>query len=615
LPALQRLGVAVLIGMLIGLDRERSDLSGQRLLFAGVRTFPIIALAGALPQCVPGPAGIILLIAGFIAVAAITVVSYAHSAAHGESGATTEIAALVTFMLGALAGSGEMVIAGAVGVGVAVLLASKLRLESLSRALAPEELAAVLELAVISVIVLPLLPRRGYGPWSILNPFEIWLVVVLVTALSFAGFVAMRILGERRGLTVTGIIGGMVSSTAVTLAMAGRSRDAGPGAASSSAAAVILASTVMCVRVAVLAGIVGAGILPRLLPVVVVMGSVGFVAARLVMRRAGRQDAKPARPLGNPFRLRAAIIFAAIYVLVRVARACGAGVFRRSRDVRRRLLGIAGRRRRADNRVRARRHGERQLARPGSGRRHRDGGEHRREDRARRRSRSRRVPPPRGAGARGDGDRRRCGRGAGVHARVTRQEGRPGGERESAPAPVRNSGVSAGSRQVLQHGALVIVAGTDLEELAVADLELAGDLADLGFLDARDRVVGRRHREQAVQELLALCMRAVFAELARHEEVLGGAEEVSLGLGDLQRQHRLRARQLAVVEDQLLHALVFRFGHLGIGAGDPAQKVGERCQLAGPSRIHRFELADDAADGFRVPFHRIRGGCETEEAA
>jgi uncharacterized membrane protein (DUF4010 family) len=319
LPALQRLGVAVLIGMLIGLDRERSDLSGQRLLFAGVRTFPIIALAGALPQCVPGPAGIILLIAGFIAVAAITVVSYAHSAAHGESGATTEIAALVTFMLGAVAGSGEMVIAGAVGVGVAVLLASKLRLESLSRALAPEELAAVLELAVISVIVLPLLPRRGYGPWSILNPFEIWLVVVLVTALSFAGFVAMRILGERRGLTVTGIIGGMVSSTAVTLAMAGRSRDAGPGAASSSAAAVILASTVMCVRVAVLAGIVGAGILPRLLPVVVVMGIVGFVAARLVMRRASGHGSKPARPLGNPFRLRAAILFAAIYVLVRVA--------------------------------------------------------------------------------------------------------------------------------------------------------------------------------------------------------------------------------------------------------------------------------------------------------
>src|SRR2546422_4758489 len=111
---------------------------------------------------------------------------------------------------------------------------------------------AALELAVITVIVLPLLPDRGYGPWQVLNPREIWIVVVLVSALSFVGFVAMRVLGPGRGMVITGAVGGLVSSTAITISMAERSHS---GAARSAAAsAAVLASTIMCVRMAVLAG-------------------------------------------------------------------------------------------------------------------------------------------------------------------------------------------------------------------------------------------------------------------------------------------------------------------------------------------------------------------------
>jgi len=322
LPALQRIGVAVLIGLLIGLDRERSDLRGSRLLFAGVRTFPLIAVAGALPILLGaaiGPLfGLALLIASFVAIGAIALVSYVRSTALGEVGATTEIAALATFLLGALAGGGQLILAGATGVLVAVLLASKPRLEGLSRALSAEELVAVLELAVISVIVLPLLPRRGYGPWEVLNPFEIWLVVVLVTALSFAGFVAMRLLGERRGLTVTGIAGGLVSSTAVTLSMAERSRGADV-MAQPVAAAAIVASSVMCLRVAVVAGVVASGVLPRLIPILAAMALVGFGAAAW-LGRAAPADFGPARKrLPNPFSLRRAMTFGAIYALVRLA--------------------------------------------------------------------------------------------------------------------------------------------------------------------------------------------------------------------------------------------------------------------------------------------------------
>jgi len=169
---------------------------------------------------------------------------------------------------------------------------------------------------VVTVIVLPLVPNHGYGPWQVLNPFEIWGVVVLVSALSFAGFVAMRLLGEQRGLTVAGLLGALVSSTAVTVSMATQAR-ASKALAGVAAGAAVLASTVMCLRVAVFAGAVNVGILPRLLPVVGSMTVAGAVAAWLLMRRAVPPPAESAgAKLTNPFSLTAAVTFGVIYALV-----------------------------------------------------------------------------------------------------------------------------------------------------------------------------------------------------------------------------------------------------------------------------------------------------------
>jgi uncharacterized membrane protein (DUF4010 family) len=315
----ERLLVAILVGVLIGLDRERAEARKAHKLFAGVRTFPLIALAGAVPMLLIDRVGPALLVACFVAVAAVALVSYLRGSAAGDIGATTEIAALATFLIGALAGAGELVLAGATGVAVAVLLVAKPRLEGFSRALTQQELAAVLELAVITVIVLPLVPNRGYGPWEVLNPFEIWLVVVLVSALSFAGFVAMRLLGEQRGMLVAGVVGALVSSTAVTVSMATQSRTS-QGLARIAAAAAVAASAVMCVRVAVFAGAVNLAILPRLLPVVIVMGLEGTIAAWLLVRGTGSPDGTPgATKLSNPFSLTAAVTFAVVYAAVLVA--------------------------------------------------------------------------------------------------------------------------------------------------------------------------------------------------------------------------------------------------------------------------------------------------------
>ncbi len=274
----ERRFVALLVGALIGLDRERSEVRKTHQLFAGVRTFPLIALTGAVPMLVIDITGPALLIASFVAVATVTVVSYLRTSTDGDVGATTEIAAFATFLLGVLAGAGYMQIAGTGGIGVAILLVAKPRIEAFSHALTSEELSATLELAVISVIILPLLPNHGYGPWQVLNPFDIWLMVVLVSGLSFAGFIAMRLWGERQGLLIAGVIGALVSSTAVTMAMATRSR-ADNNLEHMAAPAAVLASTIMCLRVAVHAGIVNVSVLPQLLPVLGAMTLAGLLAA------------------------------------------------------------------------------------------------------------------------------------------------------------------------------------------------------------------------------------------------------------------------------------------------------------------------------------------------
>ena len=311
--ALKRLLVALLVGLLIGVDRERAEERKQRKLFAGVRTFPLIAVVAAMLTLLRGELGPWPLLLGLGAVAAIVLVSYRASVRLGETGATTEVAALATYALGAMAGVGELEVAGATAVALAVLLAAKPPLERFSRAISEAEMAAALELAVLSAIVLPLLPDRGFGPWQVLNPFRIWMVVVMVSAMSFAGFIAVRWRGEAAGELLAAGLGGLVSSTATTVAMAARSRDA-PQRAGALAAAAVLASTVMCVRLAVLVGVVAPPLLPRIGPAMAAMAATGLLATLILHRTAPRHDVDPGRaPVENPFRLRSALLFGAIF--------------------------------------------------------------------------------------------------------------------------------------------------------------------------------------------------------------------------------------------------------------------------------------------------------------
>ncbi|HEU5299796.1 MAG TPA: MgtC/SapB family protein [bacterium] len=310
---LLRLLVAAALGGLIGLERERAEmLSGS--MFAGVRTFPLFSLLGAVLVAATGGIGLVPAV-GFAAVATLVIISYVRTSLI-DIGVTTETAALATYWIGALAGAGHLVVAGVLGIAMTVLLASKQRLEALSRTLSPEEVRAALLFAVIAVVVLPLLPDARYGPWGVWNPRELWGIVVIVSGLSFAAFIGMRVLGARRGLYASGLLGGLISSTAVTVSLAARSREE-PERSLPMAASAGMASLVMVVRVGVLAAIAGPAVLPFLTPFLVALFLGGALVIGLLLRRAPVGDM--ATGVSNPFRLDQAIRFSLVFAGILLA--------------------------------------------------------------------------------------------------------------------------------------------------------------------------------------------------------------------------------------------------------------------------------------------------------
>ena len=214
-------------GFIIGLERgwrEREQAEGSRV--AGLRTFALIGLLGGAAATLHDHFGVWPLAMGLFALALLGAVSYREWVrVSGNLSATSTIAALLAYTLGAMAASGSPVLAVGVAVIVAVLLDLKSTLHRWLRVIEHRELSAALQMLVLSVVVLPWLPDRGYGPYEALNPYGLWWAVVLVVGLSLAGHVAMRFTGPQRGTFWTGVLAGLASSTAATLALSRRARD------------------------------------------------------------------------------------------------------------------------------------------------------------------------------------------------------------------------------------------------------------------------------------------------------------------------------------------------------------------------------------------------------
>ncbi len=319
---LKGLLAALGIGLLVGIERERSKGEGPSRAAAGLRTFALVALAGAVAERV-GNVGIALA-GAFVVLAALA--GYRHTREH-DPGLTTEFALLLVFLLGVLA-MREVLLAAGLGVVVALLLAAKSRLHRFVRqTLSEQELHDALLLAAGAAIVLPLLPDRAIDPWQVLNLRSLWVLALIVMVINATGHVALRAIGAQRGLLLAGFAGGFVSSTATIAAMGSRvRRDPALLPACTSAALVSNVSTVL--QLAAVCGALSQALLRELALPLLASGLVvgAFALASAWRSRQATAQATPGIG-GRPFEPRHVLVFVAVVALVLLASAALLEVF------------------------------------------------------------------------------------------------------------------------------------------------------------------------------------------------------------------------------------------------------------------------------------------------
>lgn len=316
----QQLGIALALGLLIGTERgwhERAAPEGGRV--AGIRTFGLAGLLGGLI----GLASLKLTVAfaglAFAGFAGLVIVGYWQAVRNDadQLGMTTEVALLMTFTLGLLSTLGYPLIAAASAVIVTILLGLKPVLHAWLTRLSAGELNAALKFLLISVVMLPLLPNQGYGPWSALNPHLAWWMVVLVSGLSFMGYLSIKLAGSRRGIMLSSLLGGLVSSTAMTLSL---SRYAREGRYSSNllAAGILAASSIMFPRVLIEAAAINPTLIPALAPPMLAMALVMLAVAVYFWRRVPNEESIHQTNLPNPFELGSALKFGLLLAVIMI---------------------------------------------------------------------------------------------------------------------------------------------------------------------------------------------------------------------------------------------------------------------------------------------------------
>lgn len=299
------------IGLLIGLERERHPRAR-----AGLRTFALVALLAAvlafLGDALATPW---MLIVGLAVVGAMIVAAYAREEAYTEPGTTTVAALLICYGLSAMVWYDQVRTAVMLAIVTVILLYFKTELQGITRRLTRRDLISVLQFAVLTLIVLPVLPDQNYGRYGVLNPYKIWLVVVLISGVSLAGYIALRFVGQRYGAPLLGFLGGLVSSTATTLVYARHARSQ-PDMQALAVFVIVIANIVVLVRLAVVSAVISPGILKTLLPILASGFLAGVLALLYLWRRKTADNEAPIPDIKNPTELRIALSFAVAYSVV-----------------------------------------------------------------------------------------------------------------------------------------------------------------------------------------------------------------------------------------------------------------------------------------------------------
>jgi len=315
-----RFGVALFIGVLVGLQREvasdEADDPSQKT-FAGVRTFALLSLVGCTAAFVADQLALPWAFIGIILpIGALITAAYLLTGSRGDVGMTTEVAALIVVLSGALCFWDQLALAVALGVVTTALLSFKLELHGFAERLTREDVVATLKFAIITAIILPVLPNQSFAspPFDVLNPYKIWLMVVLISGISFLGYVLIKLVGSRQGIGLTGLLGGLVSSTAVTLSFSQRSKKE-DRLAKPFALAILIAWTIMFVRVLVEVTATNRPLLGVVWLPIAAAGIAGLVYGAYLYFAPHDGEAGGVA-VSNPFELGPAITFGLLYGLI-----------------------------------------------------------------------------------------------------------------------------------------------------------------------------------------------------------------------------------------------------------------------------------------------------------
>ena len=306
-----QLAIALGLGLLVGLQREHVT---KRL--GGVRTFPLVTMLGTISGLLAQSFGGWMVAAGLLALTGIIVIGDLAELREDklDPGVTTEVAMLLMFVIGAYLAVGRREVAIALGGAVAVLLQFKGELHGIARKLGEDDLRAIMQFVLISCIILPVLPDKTYGPYAVINPRNIWLMIVLIVGLSLSGYIAYKFFGSKVGVVLSGILGGLISSTATTVSYSRRTSTQ-PELSRVAAVVIATASTILYLRILVEIATVAPRFLWNAAPPILALALV-LAASSVILwfRRSNEPDSPP--PLENPSELRPALLFGLIYAIV-----------------------------------------------------------------------------------------------------------------------------------------------------------------------------------------------------------------------------------------------------------------------------------------------------------
>lgn len=312
--SLQQLSIALGLGLLVGLQREHA---ASRL--AGIRTFPMVTILGTVCAMLGQSFGGWPVAMGLVALAGLIIVGNIAEFREGSAdpGLTTEVAMLLMFAVGAYLVIGHKEVAIVIGGGVAVLLQAKGQMHGVARRLGDNDLKAIMQFVLLSLVILPVLPNSAYGPYAVLNPHHLWLMVCLIVGISLGGYIVYKFVGEKAGIVLGGILGGLISSTATTVSYARRSAET-PRSSPGAAIVVMIASTVVFVRVLLIIGLLSPTLFPAALtPMLIMLALLALLSMGIWHWTRQEHSAMPVQD--NPSELKAALWFGLIFAIVLLA--------------------------------------------------------------------------------------------------------------------------------------------------------------------------------------------------------------------------------------------------------------------------------------------------------